>query len=322
MKFAVLGAGAIGGYVGATLARNGTDVTLIARGEHLRAMQSNGVRVESPRGNFTSQVEATSDLEAMADADVIFLGLKANSLPEVAPDLARVRRSDALVIGAQNGIPWWYFQSHGGRLDGHRLQSVDPNGVVTRAIPVDNVVGCVIYCSTELTAPGVIRHIEGTRFAIGTPGDDAAERCRAISGEFKAAGLKCPIATNLREHIWLKLLGNAAFNPITTITRTTMGELARSSSARAYVRAVMEESAAVAGALGIEFPVSIDQRIEGGLAVGDHKTSMLLDWEAGKPLELDCITGAIIEIADLVSVPVPAVRTLHTLTKAVAELRP
>ena len=321
MKFVVLGAGAIGAFVGAALARGGSDVTLIARGEHLRAMQARGVRVESPRGDFTIQVPATGDFAAMTDADVVFVGLKAGSLPDVGPELAKVLRSDASVIGAQNGIPWWYFQRHGGSLDGHRLESVDPQGTVTAAVPVENVVGCVVYCSTEVIAPGVIRHIEGTRFAIGTPGGDTTERCREVSTAFSAGGLKCPIAPNLREHIWLKLIGNAALNPITTIARVTMGELARSPSAKACVRAVMEESAAVAGALGIELPVSIDRRIEGALAVGDHKTSMLVDWEAGKPLELDCMTGAIIEIADLVSGPVPTVRALHTLTKAVSELR-
>jgi 2-dehydropantoate 2-reductase len=322
MKFAVLGAGAIGAYVGAALARGGSDVTLIARGEHLRAIQARGVRVESPRGDFTIDVPATSDFEAMAEADVIFVGLKAYSLPEAAPRLADVMRPAALVIGAQNGIPWWYFQRHGGALDGHQLQSVDPQGTVSRAIPAQSVVGCVVYCSTELSAPGVVRHIEGTRFAIGTPGGDVNDQCRAISAAFMAAGLRCPIAPNLREHIWLKLLGNAAFNPITTITRTTMGDIARSPSASACARAVMEECAAVAAALGTELPVSVERRMEGALAVGDHKTSMLLDWEAGKPLELDCMTGAIVEIADLVSVPVPTVRTLHALTKAVAELRP
>ena len=321
MKFAVLGAGAIGAYVGAALARGGSDVTLIARGEHLRAMQSRGVRVESPRGDFTIDVPATSEFGAMAEADVIFVGLKAYSLPEVAPQLADVMRPGALVIGAQNGIPWWYFQRHGGALDGHLLQSVDPQGIVSRAVPEESVVGCVVYCSTELIAPGVIRHIEGTRFAIGTPDGEVTEQHRAISAAFTAGGLKCPIAPNLRQHIWLKLLGNAAFNPITTITRTTMGDIARSASASACVRAVMEECAAVAGALGIQFPVSVERRMEGALAVGDHKTSMLLDWEAGKPLELDCITGAIVEIADLVAVPVPTVRTLHTLTTAVADLR-
>jgi 2-dehydropantoate 2-reductase len=322
VKFAVLGAGAIGAYVGAALARSGSDVTLIARGEHLRALQARGVRVESPRGDFTVQVPATSDLGAMTGADVVFVGLKANSLPEVAPALSAVLRSDAVVIGAQNGIPWWYFQRHGGPLDGHRLESVDPRGAIASAIPVANVVGCVVYCSTEVIAPGVIRHIEGNRFAIGTPGGDTSQRCREVSAAFSAAGLKCPIATNLREHIWLKLIGNAAFNPITTITRATMGELARSPSATECARAVMEESGAVAGALGVELPVSIDRRMEGALAVGDHKTSMLLDWEAGKPLELDCMTGAIIEIAELVAVPVPTVRALHALTKAVSELRP
>jgi 2-dehydropantoate 2-reductase len=321
MKFAVLGAGAIGAYVGAALARGGSEVTLIARGEHLRAMQARGVRVESPRGDFTIDVPATSDFEAMAEADVIFVGLKAYSLPEAAPRLAEVMRPEALVIGAQNGIPWWYFQRHGGALDDHRLQSVDPQGTVSRAIPAERVIGCVVYCSTELTAPGVVRHIEGTRFVIGTPAGDLTDQCRAISAEFIAGGLKCPIAPNLREHIWLKLLGNAAFNPITTITRTTMGDIARSPSASACARAVMEECAAVAAALGSDLPVSVERRMEGALAVGDHKTSMLLDWEAGKPLELDCMTGAILEIADLVSVPAPTIRTLHALTKAVAELR-
>jgi len=322
MKFAVLGAGAIGGYVGAMLARSGGEVTLIARGEHLRAMRLGGVRIESPRGDFTSYVPATSEFDAIADADVVFVALKANSLPEVAGELSKVLRDDALVIGAQNGIPWWYFQSHGGPFEGRRLQSVDPEGEVGRAIPVANTVGCVVYCSTELVAPGVIRHIEGNRFAIGTPAGEVSDRHREVSAAFAAAGLKCPIVRNLREHIWLKLIGNAAFNPITTITRTTMGELARSPSAIACVRAVMEECAAVAHGLELELPVSIDQRIDGALAVGAHKTSMLLDWEAGKPLELACMTGAIIEIAELVSVPVPTVRAVQTLTEAVAELRP
>jgi 2-dehydropantoate 2-reductase len=285
-------------------------------------MQTHGVRVESPRGDFTIDVPATSDFAAIAEADVIFLSLKAYSLPEAAPRLADVMRPEALVIGAQNGIPWWYFQRHGGALDGHQLRSVDPQGTVTSAIPAESVVGCVVYCSTELTAPGVVRHIEGTRFAIGTPAGDVTDQCRAISAAFTAGGLRCPIAPNLREHIWLKLLGNAAFNPITTITRTTMGDIARSTSASACARAVMEECAGVAAALGTELPVSVERRMEGALAVGDHKTSMLLDWEAGKPLELDCMTGAIVEIADLVAVPVPTVRTLHALTKAVAELRP
>jgi 2-dehydropantoate 2-reductase len=321
VRFAVLGAGAIGAYVGAALARGGTDVTLIARGEHLRAMARRGVRVQSPRGDFEARPAATSDLTAIADADVVVLGVKAYSLPALAPRIGELLRPGAVVLAAQNGIPWWYFQRHGGPLDGHVVESVDPGGVVSGAIPSEQVVGCVVYCSTEIAAPGVIRHIEGTRFAIGTPDGAPGGVCRDIAAAFTAGGLKCPVDADLRPQIWLKLIGNAAFNPITTVTRATLGGLAASPHAVAFVRAVMEECAAVATALGIALPVSLDRRLEAGLAVGDHRTSMLQDWEAGKPLETDCMTGAVAEIAGMLDAPVPNVRALHELTKAVEELR-
>jgi 2-dehydropantoate 2-reductase len=321
VRFAVLGAGAIGAYVGAALARAGSDVTLIARGEHLRAMAEHGVRVHSPRGDFESRPAVTSDIAAVADADVVFIGLKAYSLPAIAPTIGPLLRPGAVVVGAQNGIPWWYFQRLGGPLDGHIVESVDPGGAVSRAFPPDRVIGCVVYSSTEIEAPGVIRHIEGTRFTLGTPSGEPSDRCTEISAALRAAGLKAPVEVGLRAQIWLKLIGNAAFNPLTTVTRSTMGKLATSPHAVAFTRAVMVECAAVAAALGIDLPVSIDRRLEAALAVGDHKTSMLQDWEAGKPLESDCMTGAIAEIADLVGVPVPSTRVLHSLTKAVEELR-
>jgi 2-dehydropantoate 2-reductase len=321
VRFAVLGAGAIGAYVGAALARGGADVTLIARGDHLQAMAEHGVRVHSPRGDFEAHPAATSEITAIADADVVVLGVKAYSLPALAPRIGELLRPDAVVVAAQNGIPWWYFQRHGGPLEGRIVQSVDPGGVVSRAIRPDQVVGCVVYCSTEIAAPGVIRHIEGTRFSIGTPGGEPSDVCRSIAAAFTAGGLKCPVDADLRPQIWLKLVGNVAFNPITTITRATLGGLAASPHAVGFVRTVMEECAAVAGALGIELPVSLDRRLEAGLAVGDHRTSMLQDWEAGKPLETDCMTAAVVEIAGMVDVPVPNVEALHELTKAVEELR-
>ena len=320
MRFAVLGAGAIGAYVGAALARGGADVTLIARGDHLRAMAKHGVRVHSPRGDFDAHPAATSELTAIADADVVVLGVKAYSLPALAPRIGELLRPHAVVVAAQNGIPWWYFQRHGGPLEGRILESVDPGGVVSRAIRPEQVVGCVVYCSTEIAAPGVIRHIEGTRFSIGTPGEPN-DVCRSISAAFTAGGLKSPVDADLRPQIWLKLIGNAALNPITTITRATLGGLAASPHAVGFVRTVMEECAAVASALGIELPVSLDRRLEAGLAVGDHRTSMLQDWEAGKPLETDCMTAAVVEIAGMVDVPVPSVQALHELTKTVEELR-
>lgn len=321
MRFAVLGAGAIGAYVGAALARGGADVTLIARGDHLQAMAEHGVRVHSPRGDFEAHPAATSEITAIADADVVVLGVKAYSLPALAPRIGELLRPDAVVVAAQNGIPWWYFQRHGGPLEGRIVQSVDPGGVVSRAIRPDQVVGCVVYCSTEIAAPGVIRHIEGTRFSIGTPGGEPSDVCRSIAAAFTAGGLKCPVDADLRPQIWLKLVGNVAFNPITTITRATLGGLAASPHAVGFVRTVMEECAAVAGALGIELPVSLDRRMEAGLAVGDHRTSMLQDWEAGKPLETDCMTAAVVEIAGMVDVSAPNVQALHELTKAVEELR-
>lgn len=317
----MLGAGAIGAYVGAALARGGADVTLIARGDHLQAMAEHGVRVHSPRGDFEAHPAATSEITAIADADVVVLGVKAYSLPALAPRIGELLRPDAVVVAAQNGIPWWYFQRHGGPLEGRIVQSVDPGGVVSRAIRPDQVVGCVVYCSTEIAAPGVIRHIEGTRFSIGTPGGEPSDVCRSIAAAFTAGGLKCPVDADLRPQIWLKLVGNVAFNPITTITRATLGGLAASPHAVGFVRTVMEECAAVAGALGIELPVSLDRRLEAGLAVGDHRTSMLQDWEAGKPLETDCMTAAVVEIAGMVDVAAPNVQALHELTKAVEELR-
>jgi 2-dehydropantoate 2-reductase len=318
MRFAVLGAGAIGAYVGASLARGGSDVVLIARGAHLEAMQRNGVSVLSPRGDFHADVEATDDVAACDDADAVFVGLKAYSLPELAPLLANGTNP---VIAAQNGIPWWYFQSHGGPLDGISLESVDPGGVIASAIGPDRVIGCVVYSSTELVEPGVVRHIEGTRFAIGEPDRSKSERCQAISEAFRAGGLKAPVEESLRDEIWLKLLGNATFNPVSALTGATLGELGEVPEMRELLAAAFEEIAAVAHALGIEFKVSLERRLEAGFAVGDHKTSMLQDLEHGKPLEHRCMTGAVIELAGLLDLEVPRIQTLHACVELVDELR-
>ena len=318
MRFAVVGAGAIGAYVGAALARGGADVTLIARGDHLRALQADGVRVLSPRGDFEAHPAATDDLGAIADADVVFVGLKAYSLPELAPQIGSHLREGAAVIAAQNGIPWWYFQSEGGRLDGTIVESVDPGGVVTRSIPPQSVVGCVVYCATEIERPGVIRHIEGTRFSIGEPDGSDSERCRSISEAFRAGGLKAPVDARLRDQIWLKLIGNAAFNPVSVLTRATLGALGEVPEMRDALRALLEEGAAVAAALGVQLSVPIERRLEGGFEVGEHKTSMLQDFEAGKPLEIDCLTGAIVELAQKLDVDVPRLRVVDAAVRAAA----
>jgi 2-dehydropantoate 2-reductase len=332
MRFAVLGAGAIGAYVGAALARGGADVILIARGAHLEAMRSRGVQVRSDRGDFAAHPEATDDLAAVAGADVVFVALKAYSLPGIAPRLGPLLAPGAAAVWAQNGIPWWYFQSlpdpagwagpggwvaPGGWVG---LETVDPGGVIARSIRPEHNVGCVVYCSTEIIEPGVIRHIEGTRFTIGEPDGSASQRCQAISAAFAAGGLKAPVEPRLRDQIWLKLVGNVAFNPITALTRATLGELGSLPQMRELLAAIFAECAAVAGQLGIRFPVSLDRRLEAGIAVGDHKTSMLQDLEAGKRLELDCMTGAIAELAGRLGIDVPHVQTVHACAKLLDEL--
>jgi 2-dehydropantoate 2-reductase len=321
VRVTVVGAGAIGAYVGAALARGGTDVTLIARGPHLHAMQERGVRVLSPRGDFEAHPAATDDLDAVADADVVFVALKAYSLPALAPRLGAALGRGAAVVAAQNGIPWWYFHSHGGPLEGTVLESVDPGGTISRSIPPAAVVGCVLYSSTEIVEPGVIRHIEGTRLAIGEPGGAISERCLRIAEALQAGGLKAPVEERLRDQIWLKLIGNVAFNPVTALTGATLGELASQPEMVDLLRHILEECAEVAARLGIEFPVSLERRLEAGFAVGNHKTSMLQDLEAGKPLEIDCLTGAVLELAAMLAVTAPHTRAVHACIKTLDALR-
>ena len=322
MKLAVLGAGAIGAFVGAAVARGGANVTLIARGEHLRAMQRDGVQVLSPRGDFVAHLHATADIGAIAAADAVLIGLKAYSLPELAPQIRAALKPGVPLIAAQNGIPWWYFHREGGPLDGRTVQSVDPGGVVSAALPPDDAVGCVVYCATEIIGPGVIRHIEGTRISIGEPSGVASERCEQISAALTAGGLKCPIDhQHLREQSWMKLIGNAAFNPMSLLTRATLAELGELAVMRAALRSLLEEVAAVAAALGIALPVTIDQRLAAGFAVGSHKTSMLQDFEAGKPLEIDCLTGAVLEIASVLNVPTPTLTAVDAATRVAASVQ-
>jgi 2-dehydropantoate 2-reductase len=321
MRFAVLGAGAIGAYVGAALARGGADVVLIARGAHLEALRRNGVRVLSPRGDFAAHPEATDDVEGVAGAGCVIVGLKAYSFPELLPRIAPVLDRDACIVPAQNGVPWWFFQGFDGPLAGSVLESVDPGGAISAAIAPERVVGCVPYPAAELVEPGVVRHVEGTRFAIGEPRGGESERCRTIREAFEAGGLKCPIEERIRDQLWLKLIGNVAFNPVTALTRSSLGELAEAPEMVSLLRAVMEEVTAVGTALGIELPVSIDRRLEAGMKVGDHKTSMLQDFEAGKRLELDCMSGAVLEIAAKLDIACPHVETVHACVTLIDRLR-
>ncbi|WP_199433390.1 2-dehydropantoate 2-reductase [Qaidamihabitans albus] len=314
MKVAVLGAGAIGAYVGASLHRAGVEVSLIARGAHLQAIRESGVRVESPRGDFEARPHATDDPAEVGPVDHIFLGLKANQYASAGPLVAPMMKDDTSLIAAQNGIPWWYFHGLTGPYEGRRIESVDPGGAVSAVLPPERAIGCVVYAATEIAAPGVIRHLEGTRLSIGEPDGSLSRRCTEFADAMIAGGLKCPVEADLRNDIWVKLMGNIAFNPISALARATMAAICRHSDTRALVVEMMRETLDVAAALGVHPDVSIERRLAGAERTGEHKTSTLQDLERGKPLELDALLAAVVELAELAEVAVPTLRVVNALT--------
>ena len=319
MKFLIAGAGAIGAYIGARLAQAGFDVTLFARGPHLRAMQERGVKVTSSEGDFVARPTVAASLEDIGPVDVVFLGVKAYGLPQLAPQLNPVLRPNTTIVSTQNGIPWWYFQGFGGEWEGLRLERVDPAGLISSAIDARRVLGSIVYFSTEITSPGVIRHIEGNRISLGEPDGTRSERSRQIAEALIASGLRAPVTTRLRQEIWVKALGNASFNPVSALTHATLAQMVRDPGVCSVIRNVMQEVEAVSRKLGIDLPVSIEQRIAGAEKVGEHKTSMLQDLEAGRPLELEALVGAIVELGERVGLPMPCTRTVYACTKMLAE---
>ena len=321
MRIVIAGAGAIGGYIGAKLARVGADVVLFARGPHLQAMQARGLRVRSVDGDFEVQPQVASDLSTIGTADVVFLGVKAHALTALAPQLRPLLGPDTVVVSTQNGIPWWYFQEHPGELQGLHLERVDPGGAIAAAIEPWRVVGSLAYFSTDIAEPGVIHHTEGNRISFGEPNGTRSERTRRIAEALIAAGFRCPVTPRFRHEIWVKLLGNVAFNPISALTRATLEEIARHPDVSRLVREVMAETEAVAAKLDIELPISIDQRMAGAEKVGAHKTSMLQDLEAGRPMELEAVVGAVIELGERLAVPMPATRAVYSCAKLLDEQR-
>lgn len=318
MRVAVLGAGAIGAYVGAALHRGGADVHLVARGPHLAAMRQHGVRVRSPRGDFTARPRATDDPASIGPVDYVFLGLKAHAYAACGPLIAPLLHDSTAVVAAQNGIPWWYFHRHGGPHDGRRVESVDPGGAVSAVLAPERAVGCVVYAATELESPGVVRHVEGTRFSVGEPDRGRSARCLRFAEAMRAGGLKCPVEADLRDDVWLKLLGNVSLNPVSALTRATLRQMCLHDGTRAVIAAMMTETLAVAEALGCTVPVSVERRLAGAERVGDHRTSTLQDLERGRPLELDVLLAAVVELAEVTGVPVPALRTVHALSDLLA----
>jgi 2-dehydropantoate 2-reductase len=333
VKFLIVGAGAVGAYMGALMARAGYDVTLHARGPHLRAMQEKGVRVVSADDDFVARPRLVADLKDAGPVDVVFLCVKAHGLPPLAGQLAPVLGPDTVVVSTQNGIPWWYFQGDSpldpskptsglpGALAGMRLERVDPGGVVSGAIEARRVVGSLIYFSTEISEPGVVRHNEGNRISLGEPDGSRSERIRKIADALIVSGLRAPVTAHLRNEIWVKILGNAAFNPISALTGATLAQMLSNQETAALIRNIMQETEALTEKLGVKMQVSIEQRMAGAAKVGEHKTSMLQDLEAGRPLELEAIVGAVLEVGERIGLPMPHTRSVYACTKLLAERR-
>ena len=321
MKMAIIGAGAIGGYVGVKLALAGNEVTFIARGANLSAIRECGMQLIMADGvrHVAANVRATSDYGEAGAQDLVILAMKAHQVEAVAKDVPRLFGPDTAVVTMQNGIPYWYFHRHGGALAGTRVRSVDPSGMLGEHIPADRVIGCVVYPATELIAPGVVRHIEGDRFPLGELDGSSSLRIARIAECFTSAGFKAPVLDDIRSEIWLKLWGNLTFNPISSLAHATLEDICRFPLTRDLAAAMMGEAQAVAHKLGIEFRVSMERRIAGAEKVGKHKTSMLQDVEAGRDPEIDALVGSVVELGRLTETPTPHIDTVYALVKLLAK---
>ncbi|KLN52395.1 2-dehydropantoate 2-reductase [Variovorax paradoxus] len=320
MKIAVIGAGAIGGLVGAKLALAGEDVTFIVRGKNLDAIATNGFKLIGADGTeqVARNVKATDRYDQAGPQDIVILAMKAHQVEAVANDVPKLFGPETVVVTMQNGIPFWYFHDHGGTLAGTPVRSVDPTGMVAAKIPAGRVIGCVVYPASELTAPGVVKHIEGDRFPVGELDGSSSERVNRVSACLGAAGFKAPVLDNIRAEIWLKLWGNLTFNPISSLSHSTLVDICQYPPSRELAAAMMREAQAVAHKLGIEFRVTLDKRIAGAEKVGKHKTSMLQDVEAGRAPEIDALVGAVVELARLTDTPTPHIDTVYSLVKLLA----
>jgi 2-dehydropantoate 2-reductase len=323
MKIAVIGAGAIGGYVAFALASGGENVTVIARGANLAALRRHGLKLIAGDGSERSvAVAATDDYAAAGVQDVVILAMKAQQVDAVLDRLPHLIGPQTMVVPMQNGIPFWYFHGHGGVLAGSLVRSVDPAGRIAATIPAPQVIGCVVYPAAELVAPGVVRHIEGDRFPLGELDGRTSDRVQRLAAAFVRGGLKAPILADIRSEIWLKLWGNASFNPISALSRSTLVDICRHPATRALAVSMMEEMQAIAAKLGISFRVGIERRIAGAEAVGAHKTSMLQDVEAGRETEIEALVGSVIELGRMTATPTPHLDTVYALVQRMTSPAP
>ena len=312
MKICVVGAGAIGGFMGARMAGIGQEVSLIARGPHLAAIQSNGLTlIQDGEERVVNNVLATDDLSSLGAQDLVILSLKAHQISSIVDQLPALFGRDTVMVTVQNGIPWWYFQKLGGAYADRVVTTVDPGGILFNSIDPDRILGCIAYPAAVVAEPGVIRHIEGIRFPIGELDGSQTDRVQRVSELFIASGFKSPVLEDIRSEIWLKLWGNLSFNPISALCHATLEGICRFPVSRALAATMMKEAQSVAETLGAGFRVTLERRIDGAEKVGKHKTSMLQDVEAGKPLEIDGMLGVVIELAEICRIEVPTLRSIY-----------
>ncbi len=324
MKVCVVGAGAIGGLLAARLARVDHDVSVVARGANLAAIRSRGIRLIEPDGSVVTveNLQASDDLVALGVQDLVVIALKAHQIREVAAQLPVLFGAETVVLPLQNGIPWWFFQRFPGEFEGRRLRTLDPEGLLERQIPPERILGSIAYPAVERDAPGTVRVIEGDRFPVGELNGERSARASAIAAALTEAGFKSRVLSDIRAHLWIKAWGNLAFNPISALTRASLGEIARFAATRALAEQMMLEAGEIAEKLGLHLRVSVEQRIDGAEKVGEHKTSMLQDLEAGRALEIDPLVGAFVELGHLTATPTPAIESVYRLVSLLNALQP
>ena len=316
MKICIFGAGAIGGYMAVKLVQAGADVSLVARGPHLAAMRDNGLTLIEEDGQETNvAVRASDDPAELGPQDYVIVTLKAHSVPPVVAKMQPLIGPNTTIVSGVNGVPWWYFHGLEGPYEGTRLASVDPGDAQWNGFGPDRVLGCVVYPAAEVIRPGVIKHIEGNRFSLGEPDGSKSERATALSQALAAAGLKAPVRPRIRDEIWVKLWGNLSFNPISALTHATLDVLCTDPGTRSVARGMMVEAQEIAEKLGVKFPIDVDRRIDGGAAVGAHRTSMWQDLDAGRPMEIDALVSAVQELGKLTQTPTPTIDTVPALVQ-------
>ncbi len=319
MNITVIGAGAIGGLMAVKLAAAGEAVSVVARGEHLKAIRERGLVLKEGGEEIVARVDATDRIAEAGRPDLVVLAVKAHQAAAIAPDVASILAPSTMVVTAQNGIPWWYFFKHGGPHEGVRLKSVDPGGVIADHLPIDAIIAGIVYQAAEIESPGVIKHIEGNRFPLAEIDGLKSERVAALSRIFFNAGFKSPVIADVRAEIWTKLWGNLAFNPISALTRAMLDDICRFPPTRALAAAMMREAQVVGEAFGVKFRISVEQRIAGAEGIGAHKTSMLQDIEHGRAIEIEALLGSVVELARLADVATPHLDAVYAVAKLLGE---